>query len=105
MENPGLYNTDWASPARSAIEHAARAGLALAADEIPQAVAHVEMSEADRRSFLAQAETLREQAQRLGEAASLSNDRGMERVLNAIDETCMSCHERFRDFSGPMDRR
>ena len=80
-------------------------GLARAADEILRTVAKVEMSEADRRSFLAQVETLREQAQRLGEAARTGDDRRMEWHLNAINETCMSCHERFRDFSGPIDRR
>ncbi len=79
-------------------------GLARAADEIPKAVAKVEMSEADQRSFLAQVATLREQAQRLGEAARTGDDRRMEWHLNAINETCMSCHERFRDFSGPINR-
>jgi cytochrome c556 len=79
-------------------------GLAQAADSIPQAVADVKISEADRGSFLASVQTLREQARRLGEAAQAGDDRRMEGVLNAIDETCMSCHERFRDFSGPINR-
>lgn len=78
------------------------AGLAHAAAEIPLAVAEVKMSEADRRSFLVLVETLREQAHRLGQAAEAGNNRSMERLLNAIDETCMSCHGRFRDFSGPI---
>jgi len=79
-------------------------GLAQAADEIPRTIAKVEISEADRRGFLALVETLREQAQRLGEAARTGDDRRMEWHLNAINETCVSCHERFRDFSGPIDR-
>lgn len=79
-------------------------GLARAADEIPAAVTDVEMSEADKRSFMAQVDTLREQAQRLGKAAGSTDERGMDRALKAIDETCMSCHERFRDFSGSINR-
>jgi len=78
--------------------------LAKAADEIPRAVAHARMSEADRRSFVAQVDTLRDQAQRLSEAASRGDENAMSRMLNAIDETCMSCHDRFRDFAGPYQR-
>lgn len=79
-------------------------GLAQAATEIPGVVAEVKMSDADRRSFLVLVETLREQALTLGHAAKDGDDRSMERLLNAIDETCMSCHGRFRDFSGPIIR-
>lgn len=80
------------------------AGLAQGAVEISAAVAKAKMSEADRRSFLAQVETFRDQAQRLGEAADAQDPEGMEQLLNAIDETCMSCHGRFRDFSGAIIR-
>ncbi len=75
--------------------------LKMAAERIPVAVAHIDMTEVDRRSFLAQVETLFEQADDLT-AAALREDLGSMRVVLArIDSTCDSCHRRFRDFSGP----
>lgn len=79
-------------------------GLARAADQIPVAVSHVSMSEADRRSFAAQVDVLRDQAVRLSEGAALGDRTAMQRVLDQIDATCNSCHERFRDISGPRFR-
>jgi biopolymer transport protein ExbB/TolQ len=76
--------------------------LARAALQIPQAAAHLSMSEADRRSFLAQVTTLEEQAVRLRRAASLGDQQQMRRVLDTIDATCISCHDRFRDIAGPL---
>lgn len=78
-------------------------GLAKAAGRIPAAVAHIDMSEADRRGFLAQVETLRDQAQKLEEVAGQADLDGMRQVLSHIRQTCNACHERFRDFAGPMD--
>jgi len=79
--------------------------LAVAAETIPISVEHMPMSEADRRSFTSQVETLREQAVRLEQAAALGDRERMRRVLASIDETCLSCHERFRDISGPLSPR
>jgi len=79
-------------------------GLAGAAQRIPDAVAHIDMAEVDRRSFMAQVETLRDQAQQLELVAGNADVEGMRRVLDTIDQTCNSCHERFRDFSGPIRR-
>lgn len=77
-------------------------GLAAAAGSIPQVIHMLPLPEADRRSFLVQVDTLREQAIRLERAAALGDRENMRRVLDAIDETCLSCHERFRDISGPL---
>jgi len=79
-------------------------GLAWAASKIPDAVAHIDMTEVDARSFQAQVDTLGEQAARLRDAAALGDQMAMRRVLDAIEHTCTSCHERFRDFSGPLER-
>jgi len=77
-------------------------GLAGATVTIRRAVDNTSISEVDRRSFLAQVETLREQAVRLERAAALGDRENMRRVLVSIDATCLSCHERFRDISGPL---
>ncbi len=82
--------------------HELAEALADAAGRIPQAVAHVKMAEVDRRSFVAQVETLRDQAGRLSEAASSRDPDAMRSVLGAISATCNSCHQRFRDIAGPM---
>ncbi|MBI4717167.1 MAG: cytochrome c [Planctomycetes bacterium] len=89
---------------RMAFEEAAplAAALAHAADRIPGVVGHLKMGAADRRSFAAQADTLRDQARQL-EAAARDRDRdSMRNVLDAINATCQSCHARFLDYSGPL---
>jgi hypothetical protein len=78
--------------------------LALAADRIPPAVAHVKMAEADRRGFLAQVDTLRDQSRALATIAASGDLDAMREMMSAISATCRSCHERFRDFSGPLSR-
>lgn len=79
-------------------------GLAEAAEQIPHAVADTKMAEVDRRGFLAQVETLRDQARELELVAGNADVDGMRRVLESIDATCNSCHVRFRDFAGPLER-
>lgn len=79
-------------------------GLARGADQIPRAVEHIKMTEVDRRSFLVQVDVFREQAQRLVRDAAQTNREAMRRDLIALNETCLSCHDRFRDFSGPIKR-
>jgi len=79
-------------------------GLADAADQIPRAVEHIRMTEVDRRSFLVQVDVLKEQARRLERAAAQNDRETMRRHLIALNETCLSCHDRFRDFSGPIQR-
>lgn len=74
--------------------------LSQAAREIPALVVETEMSEADRRAFNAQAYLLQEQADSLGRAARRGDLEDAQVLLDQIDDTCSSCHTRFRDFSG-----
>ncbi|NOT00345.1 MAG: cytochrome c [Phycisphaerales bacterium] len=76
--------------------------LTAAAAQIPEAVARVEMNEADRRAFQAQVETLADQAKRLRTAAANRDVAAIRSTLTNIETTCVSCHERFRDVSGPI---
>lgn len=76
--------------------------LAQAAEGIPEIVAHLDMPEADRRAFAAQAVTLGDQARRLTVAAGEKNDRNIRIVLDDISATCRACHVRFLDLAGPL---
>jgi cytochrome c556 len=78
-------------------------GLADSAQRIPAQVENVKMNEADRAGFMAEAETLRKQAIELGKAADARQTDEMQRKLNAISSTCISCHSRYRDFAGQLD--
>ncbi len=80
-------------------------GLSRAAASIPNAIKTTKLSEVDRRSFLAQVQTLRDQGTRLKQTAALGDREGMRRTLADLDETCNSCHSRFRDIAGDMPRR
>jgi cytochrome c556 len=76
--------------------------LADTSQAIPDAVAGISMAEVDRIGFAAQAQTLHDQALRLAESAALEDFEAVREYLNAIESTCNSCHERFRDFAGPL---
>jgi len=78
--------------------------LAAAAKQVSGAITSVELGQADRRAFLAKVEVFAEQVDRLRQAVADHDAERMRRMLRAIDTTCTSCHERFRDVSGPMDR-
>lgn len=78
-------------------------GLAAAAVRIPDSVAERSMSEADRAGFRAEADVLRDQAMRLGNAAHDRKIEQMRKSLDAISVTCLSCHSRYRDFAGQLD--
>jgi hypothetical protein len=90
-------------------ERATRATLLLAdellnaAERIPETVAHIPMSEADRAGIRAEAITLRTQSLRLGQAARAKNMEEVQSGLNAISSTCLSCHSRYRDFAGELE--
>lgn len=92
-------------------ERAFREGAALAtalADssrEIPRSVATVPMSEADRTTFAGIANGLSDQARLLGQAARGRNVEGMQRHLDSVRSSCMSCHTRFKDISGELPPR
>jgi hypothetical protein len=76
--------------------------LADAALNIPASVTSSKMSDADSAGFQAEASTLHRQALRLGEAARAKNVEHMQMSLDAISDTCISCHSRYRDVSGQL---
>lgn len=78
--------------------------LAKAAADIPPATRTIPMSEADRSGFLAEAGTLRAQAAELHDAAIRRDVGQMQRQMDGINATCISCHSRFRDFAGQLNR-
>jgi len=77
--------------------------LAEATDGIRAAVAHEEMSRADRAAFDAQVDTLQDQAIALATAAHSGDVAAMRRIVAMIDQTCTACHTRFRDYSGLLE--
>ena len=76
--------------------------LADTAIQIPASVIDSKMSEADLAGFQAEANTLHRQAVRLGESARARKVEPMQKSLDAIGDTCISCHTRYRDFSGQL---
>ena len=78
-------------------------GLARAARNIPRAVADREMSPETRRGFNAEARRLRQQALQLKEAARGRKVERMQRLLDGISSSCISCHSQYRDFTGELD--
>jgi len=81
------------------------AGLADAAARIPGTVGALNLSDADRSAFIGTANVLSDQAQRLGKAARRHNIEDMQKQLDAIRATCISCHTRFKDISGDLPPR
>jgi len=80
-------------------------GLSAAAMRIPRSVADHPMSEEDRRGFAAEADRLRAQALDLRRAARGRRVEQMQRALDSISSTCVSCHSQYRDFSGELEPR
>jgi hypothetical protein len=78
--------------------------LGEAADHLPGVAGRIAMSAADRAGFLAEARTLREQAAELQAAANRRSIEQMQRTMEGINSTCISCHSRYRDFSGQLNR-
>ena len=74
--------------------------LAIAALRIPASITDAKINEADRAGFEAEANILHTQALRLGTAALAKKVEQMQQSLDAINSTCISCHSRYRDFSG-----
>ena len=78
-------------------------GLARAARNIPRAVADREMSPETRRGFNAEADRLRQHSLGLKEAARSRKVEQMQRRLDGISSSCISCHSQYRDFTGELD--
>jgi cytochrome c' len=79
------------------------AALGNAADQLPEVAGRIKMTEADRRGFLAEAQTLRDQASGLQHAAEQRRIEQMQTQMELINSTCISCHSRYRDFSGQLN--
>ena len=79
--------------------------LADSAKEIPRSVAGFQMSGADRMMFASNANVLSDQARHLGRAARARNVESMQRQLDGIRSSCVSCHTRFKDISGDLPPR
>lgn len=76
--------------------------LAQSSQHIPELATHLNMGEADRRGFVAEAQTLHDQATQLHDAAARHQVEQMQRTMDGINSTCISCHSRYRDFSGQL---
>jgi hypothetical protein len=79
------------------------AELASTASLIPKSANVSNMGDADRAGFEAEAATLRDQALHLRDAAAGHKVEQMLRLYDSINSTCISCHSRYRDFSGKID--
>lgn len=77
--------------------------LMQAADRLPDVAGGIKMGEADRRGFLAEAQVLHDQAERLRDAARQQLIEQMQIQMTSINSTCISCHSRYRDFSGQLN--
>jgi cytochrome c556 len=76
--------------------------LAASAEALPDAMDRIRLTSDDREAFLEQARALQKQAQNLSRAAGERRPADMQRLLDAITTTCISCHTRFRDFTGEL---
>jgi hypothetical protein len=61
------------------------------------------LSEAERRGFVAFADTLHDQALRLRGDAEKMRIEQMQQSMDAVRSTCMACHTRYRDLTGNVD--
>jgi cytochrome c556 len=76
--------------------------LSSAAQRIPLAIEGVDLGEADRRAFAVYAQTLSDQAGQLKKWANARDLEEMQRTFKSINNTCASCHIRYRDLSGNL---
>jgi len=76
--------------------------LAASTEQIPEAVAHVPLSETERADFLAIVEQLRSGAEELSAAATAQDRRRMQAAMSRIRTTCHGCHAQFGRYTGPL---
>jgi hypothetical protein len=79
--------------------------LAQTALQIPQVPGKDKLSEADRRGFDAEANTLHELALELKKGAQAHKIERMQSTLSTISSTCTACHTRYRDLTGFLQPR
>jgi cytochrome c556 len=77
--------------------------LGQAAEQIPNAVADVPLSDEERRTFMAHAADLGHRSSLLADAAAARDLDRMDAALEAIETTCNRCHQQFREYAGPID--
>jgi cytochrome c556 len=70
--------------------------MAQAADRIPDAASDVSLDPAQQAEFARLANALRQEAQKLAEAAPGLSSAEMQAQADAIDATCDQCHQQFR---------
>jgi cytochrome c556 len=76
--------------------------LAEAAAQMPNTISDVELSEADRKAFLAGAAKLQTHADELRTSARREDLGQMQRALRKIQTTCTGCHDQFAELAGPI---
>jgi hypothetical protein len=104
-DDPESPNADPETAAAFRNAEALADGLARAARDIPRAVADREMTAETRRGFAAEAERLHTQSLALRDAARGRKVERMQRALDGISSSCISCHSQYRDFTGEMGPR
>jgi hypothetical protein len=77
--------------------------LAGAAVNLPRALEGKPLGEAERRGFVAFADTLHDQAIRLRGDAEKMRVEQMQQSMDAVTTTCVACHTRYRDLTGNVD--
>ena len=108
---PDATGSDASQPAPADAEEAFRDaqaladGLSRAAALIPRSVADHPMSAEDRRGFAAEAQRLQAYAEQLRRAAISRKVEPMQRSLDRVASTCVSCHSQYRDFTGELEPR
>jgi len=76
--------------------------LAQSAEQIPQAVADIPMSDADRVAFLTIVDQLAQDATELSDAAAAQDLHRMQASLSKTKTTCYGCHVQFSQYAGPL---
>jgi cytochrome c556 len=104
-DDPESHNPDSQTSTAFRDAEALADGLARAARDIPRAVADREISPETRRGFNAEAQRLRTQALVLRDAARGRKVERMQRALDGISSSCISCHSQYRDFTGELGPR
>ena len=78
--------------------------LSQTARVIPETVNLRLLSDSDERAFVGEANMLCNEAMELHHAASEHQVEQMQRSMLAINSTCVSCHSRFKELAGDLDR-
>ncbi len=75
---------------------AAAAAIARTAEDIPEALPDIDLSQAERQVFISLADKLRDQAVQLQEDATAGRYQQIEPAFDGLLATCNACHSAFR---------